>query len=161
MQQYYLTGILFMTVFLVSQAQSLSLSIKDDMKKELMKQIKPSLSPTNPNTQQYNLNPQAVQEDDLLKYYKKYKSGGAEFDDRYKINPQAITYNSEIPINKLPDGYVVPVYSGGHFIFANPNMNVNGLVTPSGTDLSGAKRKKMSTKAKNLLDHVLVDHSIK
>lgn len=155
MQQYYLTGILFITISLVSQAQSLSSSIKDDMKRELMKQIKPSLS--NPNMQQYKVNPQAVREDDLSKYSQKFKSGGAEFDDRYKINPNAITYTSDIPINKLPDGYVVPVYTGGHFIFANPNMSVSGLVVPSGLDLSGRKRKKMSAKAKNLLNHVLVD----
>lgn len=155
MQQYYLTGILFITISFASQAQSLSSSLKDDMKKELLKQIKPTLS--NPNMQQYKVNNGAVREDDLSKYVQKLKSGGAEFDDRYKINPHAISYTSDMPINKLPDGYVVPIYTGGHFIFANPNMNVNGLVTPSGIDLSGAKRKKMSAKAKNLLDHVLVN----
>lgn len=153
----YITGLIFIILPASVQSQNLSSSIKDDMKKELMKQIKPSLNLSNPSMQQSPMGAnRAVQSDDLLEFYRKYKSGsgGAEFDDKYRVNPRAITYSSEIPINKLPDGYVVPVYTGGHFIFANPNTNINGLVTPSGMDLSGSKKKKLSAKSKAILENV-------
>lgn len=153
----YITGLIFIILPASIQSQNLSSSIKDDMKKELMKQIKPSLNLSNPSMQQSpNAANKTIQNDDLLEFYRKYKSGsgGAEFNDRYQVNPRAITYSSDIPINKLPDGYVVPVYTGGHFIFANPTSNVNGLVTPSGMNLSGWKKKKLSAKSKSILENV-------
>ena len=156
-KQQYFIGLFFITVSVSIQAQSLSSSIKDGMKRELMKQIKPlSNTPTTAKQRSSSSGLKPVENDDLLEYYKKYKggSGGAEFDNKYQVSPIVTTYTSKTPVNKLPDGYVVPIFQNGHFIFANPTSRVDGLVFPSGIDLSGGGKKKMSEKSKSILINV-------
>ncbi|MEN9919247.1 MAG: hypothetical protein RL662_1683, partial [Bacteroidota bacterium] len=135
---------------------SLRSSIKDDVRKDLLKQISPSLDVSHSHMRQSHTPSKAVREESLEEYNKRIglKSGGAEFEDRYKISPHVTKYSSSTSINKLPDGYVVPVFTGGHWIFANPTTRVDGLVVPSGLDLSGGGKKKMSAKAKAILEHV-------
>lgn len=153
----YVTSCIFLVVSISIQAQSLRSSIKDDIKKDLLKQIKPTLSSPGSTMEQSPMNSKAIQEDNLLEFYKKYKSGsgGAEFESKYQINPNLTTYNGKEPINKLPDGYAVPVFHNGQWILANPNTRVDGLVVPSGLDLSGGGKKKLSKKSRDILINVL------
>ncbi|HCO67090.1 MAG TPA: hypothetical protein DIT04_04930 [Dysgonomonas sp.] len=76
------------------------------------------------------------------------------FDDKYQVNPAVYTYSSKVPINQLPPGYVIPMFIGGRFVWANPNTRVDQLVIPSGINLSGGGKKPMSEKAKNILKYV-------
>lgn len=137
-------------------AQNLTFSLKNEMKKDLMNRVNPSLNKNNPQMiVAPGYTPQKTkQEDNLLDLYKKYKSGsgGEEFDSRYKINPHVVTYSSETPINQIKPGTVVPVYTGGHFVLVNPATNALGLVKPSGMDLSGGGKKKMTKKTRQLLE---------
>lgn len=130
-------------------------SIKDDVKRDLLKQIKTSgLSPSS-TFRQYKGTSTAIQEDNLLEYSRKIKgTGGAEFEDKYTVSPNLLKLGNSTPLNKLPDGYVVPTLIGSHWVFINPTTNVNGLVIPSGMNLSGGGAKKLSTKTKNILTHV-------
>lgn len=157
LRQKYVTSCVFLVISMSIQAQNLKSSIKDDMKKDLLKQIKPTLSTPGSTMEKSPLNSKAVQEDDLLEFYKKYKSGsgGAEFEPKYQINPHVTTYSGKDPINKQPDGYVEPVFQGGHWILANPTRRVDGLVVPSGLDLSGGGKKKLSKKSRDILTNVL------
>ncbi len=160
-RQRYVTGILLMVVSVSMQAQSLSSplksSIKDDIKRDLLKQVKPSTTLPNSQMRQSTTTTKAIHDESLFEFNKKIglKSGGSEYEDKYNIErlKESLKYTST-PINKLPDGYVVPVFIGGHWVFMNPNNRVDGLVVPSGMDLSGGGRKKMSNKAKNILEHV-------
>lgn len=162
-KQYYLMGVLLLTITIPGQAQSIPLtlksSIKDDMKKDLMKQVNPGS--TIYGSQLYDkssYSPKAIQDDDLTGLNKIYKNGKSidlrAFDDKYQINPLVITYTSSTPVNQLPAGYVVPVFTGGRWVWANPNTRVDQLVYPSGIDLSGGGKKKMSAKARAILEHV-------
>lgn len=157
LHQKYVTSVVFLVISISIQAQNLRSSIKDDIKKDLLKQIKPILSTPGSTMEKSPLNSKAVQEDDLLEFYKKYKSGsgGAEFESKYQISPNVITYNGKDPINKQPDGYVEPVFEGGHWILANPTRRLDGLVVPSGLDLSGGGKKKLSKKSRDILINVL------
>lgn len=143
------------------QAQSVSStlksSIKEDMKQDWLKQVKPgSKIHSSPIYDNSPLSKKTVQGKDYTGLGKIYQNGIdlTAFDDKYKVNPLAITYNSSVPINQLPAGYVVPMFIGGRFIWANPNTRVDQLVYPSGIDLSGGGKKKMSAKAKNILKYV-------
>lgn len=155
----YIIGFVFLVISMKIYAQSLHLntSIKDDIKKDLLKQVKPSLSDPGSAMRQAESKSKAFQEDDLLEFYKKYKSGsgGVEFESKYQVSPHVTTYNGKDPINKQLDGYVVPVFEGGRWVFANPNQRVDGLVVPSGIDLSGSGKKKLSQKSKDILTRVL------
>ncbi len=155
--QKYVASCICVLISISIHAQNLKLSIKDDMKKDLLKQIKPTLSGLGSSMEKSSSNPQTVQEGDLLEFYKKYKSGsgGAEFESKYQISPHVTTYNGKDPINKLPDGYVEPVFQNGQWIFANPSKRVDGLVVPSGLDLSGGGKKKLSKKSRDILVNVL------
>lgn len=157
LHQKYVTSCIFLVISLSIQAQNLRSSIKDDMKKDLLKQIKPTLSTPGSSMEKSSTNSKAIQEDNLLEFYKKYKSGsgGAEFESKYLINPNLTTYNGKDPINKLPDGYVVPVFQNGQWVFANPSTRVDGLVTPSGLNLSGGGKKKLSKKSRDILINIL------
>ncbi len=131
------------------------MSIKDDMKKDLLKQVRPTLEPST-GLRPYSESNKVVVEDDLLEFAKKYKkTGGAQFEDKYRIGEGLTNLNPKVPFNKLPDGYVVPVFTGGQWIFANPTTRADGLVVPSGLNLSGGGAKKMSEKSKRILIHVL------
>lgn len=154
--QKYITSCIFILVSVSIQAQSLSSSIKEDMKKDLLKQIKPTLSYPSPTMEKSPINSTAVQDDDILKFYNKYKSGtgGAEFEPKYQISPNVTTYSGKDPINKLPDGYVVPVFQNGQWVFANPNMRVDGLVAPSGINLSGGGKKRLSKRTRDILVNI-------
>lgn len=136
-----------------THGQNLSSSIKSEMKKELLKQVSPSVFNTQMRQTPEIVN-KAVDGDNLIDFIKKrqQKSGGEEFDSPYKINPNAVSYNSNIPINQITQGKVVPIYTGGHFVLVNPSTNGLGLIYPSGLDLSGYKKKKMSAKTKQLLE---------
>lgn len=157
LRQKYVTSFIFLVISISIQAQNLRSSIKDDIKKDLLKQIKPTLSTPGSTMEKSPTNSKAVQEDNLLEFYKKYKSGsgGAEFESKYLINPNLTTYSGKDPINKLPDGYVTPVFQNGQWIFANPTTRVDGLVVPSGLNLSGGGKKKLSKKSRDILTHVL------
>lgn len=157
LRQKYVTSFVFVVISISIQAQNLKSSIKDDIKKDLLKQIQPTLSTPGSTMEKSPLNSKAVQEDNLLEFYKKYKSGsgGAEFETKYQINPNVTTYNGKDPINKQPDGHVEPVFQGGHWILANPTRRVDGLVEPSGIDLAGGGKKKLSKKSRDILTNVL------
>lgn len=156
--QKYITSFVLLVMSVAIQAQSLKSYIKDDVKKELLKQIKPKLSPHGSDTQNSTLASQALEEENLLDFYNKYKAGTGDIifeeKDKYKINPIVTTYTGKDPINKLPDGYVVPVFNLGHWNFANPSNRVDGLVFPSGLDLSGGGKKKLSKKSRDILINV-------
>lgn len=148
-------------VFSVSvQAQSISSSlkssIKDDIRKDLLKQVKPATITPNAGMRQSTTKSKAIHNDNLFEYNKIVTgSGGIEFEDKYTVDAlKKSLKNTSTPLNKLPDGYVVPVFTGGQWIFANPVARVDGLVIPSGLDLSGGGKKKMSNKAKHILEHV-------
>ncbi|PXV64448.1 hypothetical protein CLV62_11092 [Dysgonomonas alginatilytica] len=154
--QRYITSFVLLIISVSIQAQSLKSYIKDDMKKELLKQVKPKLSAPGSTMQKSPLDTKA-EDADLLEYYQKYKAGSVldvDIDKNYKINPNLTKYSGKDPINKLPDGYVVPVFNLGHWGFANPSNRVDGLVTPSGTDLSGGGRKRLSKKSRKILINV-------
>jgi len=159
-QYRHIVGILFITLSLSVQAQSVSSSLKsslkDDIRRDLLKQVKPPQAIPGSSMRPHISSQKAIRDESLEEFSKKYitGTGGAEFDDKYHINPHVTTYSSSVPINKLPDGYVVPVFTGGHWIFANPTSRVDGLVYPSGIDLSGGGKKKMSAKAKSILENV-------
>lgn len=157
LRQKYVTSFVFVVISISVQSQNLKSSIKDDIKKDLLKQIKPTLSTPGSTMEKSPLNSKAVQEDNLLEFYKKYKSGsgGAEFETKYQINPSVTTYSGKDPINKQPDGYVEPVFQGGHWILANPTRRVDGLVVPSGIDLAGGGKKKLSKRSREILTNVL------
>lgn len=148
------TSFVFLVISVTIQAQNLKSYIKDDVKKELLKQIKPKLSPSGSGAQQS----QALEEESLLDFYNKYKAGVGDVlfheTDKYKINPIVTTYTGKDPINKLPDGYVIPVFNLGRWEFANPSNRVDGLVTPSGLDLSGGGRKRLSKKSRDILINI-------
>lgn len=153
----YVTGTIFFIISISVQGQDLKSLIKDDIRKDLLKQIKPALSPPGTTMEKSTTKSKAVQEDNLLEFYKKYKSGsgGAEFESKYQINPNVTTYNGKDPINKQADGHVEPVFQGGRWILANPTNRVDGLVVPSGMDLSGGGKKKLSKKSREVLINVL------
>jgi len=159
-QQYCVSTVLFFSLSVSVQSQSISpslkTSIKDDIKKDLMKQVSPVTIQPGSSMVLSPSGSKAIQNDNLLDFSKKYRkgSGGEEFEDKYKVSPHVTTYSSSTPVNKLPDGYVIPVFTGGHWVFANPTTRVDGLVYPSGLDLSGGGKKKMSPKAKAILEHV-------
>lgn len=157
LRQKYVTSFVFVVISISVQAQNLKSSIKDDIKKDLLKQIKPTLSTPGSTMEKSPLNSKAVQEDNLLEFYKKYKSGsgGAEFETKYQISPSVTTYSGKDPINKQSDGYVEPVFQGGHWILANPTRRVDGLVVPSGIDLAGGGKKKLSKRSREILTNVL------
>lgn len=157
LRQKYVTSFVFVVISISVQAQNLKSSIKDDIKKDLLKQIKPTLSTPGSTMEKSPLNSKAVQEDNLLEFYKKYKSGsgGAEFETKYQISPNVATYNGKDPINKQPDGHAEPVFQGGHWILANPTRRVDGLIVPSGMDLAGGGKKKLSKKSRDILTNVL------
>lgn len=150
------TSFLFLSIGITLQAQSsLSGSIKDEMKKDLLKQIKPSILPP-PSFRQQVTPGKAIQDDDLLEFAKKYqkKTGGAEFDDKYKLGEGLKNLRSNIPLNKLPDGHVTPVFNNGRWEFMSTANRVDGLVMPSGMNLSGGGAKKLSEKSKKILINV-------
>jgi len=158
-KQHYLIYVFLITTTISLQSSSLKSSIKEDMKQDWLKQVKPGSKTL--SSPLYNINPsssKAIQGRDYLGLDKIYKNGGgvdlSAFDDKYQVNPLAITYSSSIPVNQLPAGYVIPTFIGGKFVWANPNTRVDQLVYPSGVDLSGGGKKKMSAKAKNILKHV-------
>ena len=145
------------SAFQEMKGQSLSTSIKNEMKKDLLKQVNPSMATPNSSMKQSpNTVNNTMNSDNLLEFSKKYRkgSGGEEFDSRYKVNPHAVTYSSKVPINQIEPGKVIPIYNGGHFIFVNPATNAKGLVTPSGLDLSGGGKKKMSNRTRLILEQV-------
>lgn len=147
------TGFLFLSIGITLQAQSsLAGSLRDEMKKDLLKQIKPSSISPSPYMQQ-SPGSKAIQEDNLLEYAKKYRksNGGAEFEDKYKLADALKNLRSNVPLNKLPDGHVTPVFNNGRWEFMNTANRVDGLVTPSGLNLSGGGAKKMSERSKKIL----------
>lgn len=160
-QQRCLSGIILVMVSVSIHAQSVSSSlrssIKDDMRKDLLKQVKPSTISPNTQMRQSTAGSKAVDSENLLDFSKKYRkgSGGEEFEDKYTLDGiKKSIKNTSTPINKLPDGYVVPVFTGGRWVFANPTTRADGLVYPSGINLSGGGKKKMSAKAKAILENV-------
>lgn len=156
----YITGILFLSLSISAQAQSvtspLRSSIKDDIRRDLLKQVKPAQAIPGSAMKQSTTTNRAIREETLEDFSKKYiiGTGGSEYDDKYQISPHVTTYNSSVPINKLPDGYVFPVFTGGHWILTNPTTRVDGLVVPSGMNLSGGGKKPMSEKSKSILKNV-------
>lgn len=157
MQRKYIAGILFITLSVSVQAQSVSSSLKsslkDDMRRDLLKQVKPSQAIPGSSMKPHTSSQKAVTEQSLEEFSKKYiiGTGGAEFEDKYHISPHVTTYSSPIPINQLPEGSVVPVFTGGRWILTS---SAGSLVSPSGIDLSGGGKKKMSPKAKSILENV-------
>lgn len=154
--QRYVTSFVLLIISVSINAQSLKSYIKDDMKKELLKQVKPKLSAPGSTMKQSPLDSKA-EDDDLLEYYKKSRMGSVldvDIDKNYKISPNVTKYTGKDPINKLPDGYVVPVFNLGHWSFGNTSNRVDGLVTPSGLDLSGGGKKKLSKKSRDILINV-------
>ncbi len=150
------TSFLFLSIGITLQAQSsLAGSIKDEMKKDLLKQVKPTLVSPSSYLQQA-ASDKIIQEDNLLEYAKKYQksNGGAEFDDKYKLGDGLKNLRSNVPLNKLPDGHVTPVFNNGRWEFMSTANRVDGLVTPSGLNLSGGGAKKMSEKSKKILMNV-------
>lgn len=156
-RQRYITGIAFLIISVAVQAQSLRSYIKDDMKKELLKQMNPNLSPSVPTMQQSPSRGAKAQNEDILDYYNKHKAGSVldiDPDKKYKISPNLTKYTGKDPINKLPDGHVEPIFHLGQWHLGNPSNRVDGLVSPSGLNLSGWKKKKLSEKSKKILINV-------
>ncbi len=163
-KQRYVIGSIFLVLTVSLQAQNipstLRSSIKDGVKNDLMKQIKPETTSTY-GSQKYDNSlsaPKVFRNDDYTNLEKIHKNGKSidlkVFDDKYQVNPMAITNTSSTPINQLPAGYVVPVFTGGKWIWANPNTRIDQLAIPSRIDLSGGGKKKMSAKAKAILEQV-------
>lgn len=152
------TSIFFFSVSVCLNAQqsSLSVSIKEDIKKDLLRQIKPS-SLTKSPMQPYKSSSSAIREESLLEYSKRMtkSTAGEEFDDKYQVAPSILNITSDVPLNKLPDGHVTPEFINGKWVFTNTATRVDGLVIPSGLDLSGGGTKKISEKSKNILINVL------
>lgn len=144
------------SVFTQAQNSSLSVSIKDEMKKDLLKQIKPS-SVSGSSMQQHKYSIGDLKEETLSEYIKRKvkSSAGEEFDDKYKVAESITNINPKVPLNKLPDGHVTPEFINGRWVFVNTAKTLDGLVKPSGIDLSGGGTKKMSEKTKNILKNVL------
>lgn len=154
-------GFIFFMIFICMHAQSVSSSlistIKDDMRKDYLKQVKPPSAMPNSQMRESATGTSAVGTESLLEFSQKYKkgSGGAEYESKYSLDglKESLKHTST-PINKLPDGYVVPVFVNGHWVFANPTTRVDGLVYPTGISLFSKERKKMSKKSKAILEHV-------
>lgn len=135
---------------------SLKSTLKDDMRKEILKSVKPQMKLPDLSLRQTEVAASLIQTESLEEFSKKYRkgSGGEEFESKYKISPNLTRYTGRDPVNKLPDGYVIPVFNGGKWEFANPSTRVDGLIFPSGLNLSGGGKKKMSAKAKLILQTV-------
>ncbi|MFT4072680.1 MAG: hypothetical protein QM654_12265 [Dysgonamonadaceae bacterium] len=136
-------------------------SIQHELKKDLWKTIKPYSSkgdnPTNPTVRA----PQALDDynklPDVMEYYYKTKSKMTldDFYDEYKrthtVNPNVYTFYGDEPINKVKAGYLTPELFGGHFQMVPAKSN---YIKPSGLNLSGGGRKKLSEKTKKILKEV-------
>lgn len=148
---------IFLSVGVALQAQSsLTGSIKNEMKKDLLKQVKPfSLNPSQTLRSQSE-NTKAIQDESLLEFAKKYQksTGGAEFEDKYKLGEGLSNLQSNTLLNKLPDGHVTPVFNNGRWEFMNTANRIDGLIVPSGLNLSGGGTKKISEKSKKILRDV-------
>lgn len=145
---------IFFSMGITLYAQSsLSGSIKDDIRKDLLKQIKPSSLSPSQHLRQQTTTSRAIQDESLLEFANKYRksTGGAEFEDKYKLGEGLKNLNSNVPLNKLPDGHVTPVFNNGRWEFMNTATRTDGLVVPSGMNFSGGGSKKMSKKSKKIL----------
>lgn len=149
--------VLTVSIHAQSLPSSLQSAIRDEIRKDQLKQMKPTTISPNTQMKQSATGLGVVESESLLEFSKRYRkgSGGEEFEDKYTLKGlEESLKNTSTPINKLPDGYVVPVFTGGHWVFANPATRVDGLVYPSGISLSGWKKKKMSAKSKSILENV-------
>lgn len=144
---------IFLSIGVALQAQSsLTGSIKNEMKKDLLKQVKPSSLNPSQTLRSQSENTKAIQDESLLEFAKKYQksTGGAEFEDKYKLG-EGLTNTL---LNKLPDGHVTPVFNNGRWEFMNTANRIDGLIVPSGLNLSGGGTKKISEKSKKILRYV-------
>ncbi len=128
---------LSMVVTLYGQSSLVKSMIKDEIKKDLMKQIKPeSTTPL----RQHVPTSQAIQNDDFLEYAKKHRkaTGGAEYEDKYQLAEGLTKING-------------PSMSG---MKKTPTINIFGrgsLGFSSTVNLAGGGAKKMSEKSKKIL----------
>lgn len=130
----------------------------DDYKKELWKTIKPSS--TVPLTLSGSKTSASEQKSLIENKYQKsyydylYKSLDHLLEitePEYRITPGLTTYRGDVPLNTLPVNATQIVFMGGHFHI----IPVGGsLVFPSGLNLSGGGKKKLSAKSKNILINV-------
>lgn len=136
-------------------SSSLKLSLKSELKRSLLDQIKPSSVGAAAPMYQYQGNAKPTSES-LEEFSRKYirGTGGSEYEDKYHIRPELYQLgNGAAPLNKLPLGYAVPVFNNGKWEFGNPSTRVDGLVVPSGLNLSGGGKKKLSRKSRAILEH--------
>jgi len=131
----------------------------DDYKNELWKNVKPTgkNSLSLPKTLKKDNTKSNLLDNKYTNAYSNYKYGNnlehlleiTEF--KYKLSPNLTIYNGITPINELPAGSTQIVFMGGHFYF----VGTGGVsVFPSGIDLTGGGRKKLSEKSKNILRNV-------
>lgn len=132
--------------------------VGDDYKKELWKTIKPSGSKplTLPGAKSATMENKSLVENKYQKSYYNYLYKNLDHlleitEPEYRLSPNLTTYTGNTPINQLPAGSTQLVFMGGHFYFVS---NAGSLVVPSGLDLSGGGKKKLSAKSKSILTNV-------
>lgn len=58
-----------------------------------------------------------------------------------------------VPLNKVSDGAVALVFDGKQWYWDSRRVRVDGLVYPTGTNLSGNKKRRLTAKSKVILTH--------
>jgi len=129
--------------------------MKDELKKELWKTIKPtSSSPLAiPDPKPGLLDQDRIIDNKYIRAYNKYKSStlSDQFADKYKVDPNMLIYRGSVPLNQLSPNATTLVYMGGHFYI----VPIGGLqVFPSGLNLGGWSRKTLSDKSRAIIENV-------
>lgn len=129
--------------------------MKDERKRELLNDFKPSLSPQKLPQMIKPDKGEGISDKDVARYYHKYKTGMfpeelTDIPDTLNVNKNILNFSVDAV---KPAGYTEPVYMGGKFVLANPVSN--GNAGGNGMNLSGWKPKKLSKRAQLILKNVL------
>lgn len=156
------TSIIFFVLSDTLQAQSISFG--EDRKKILLEGIKPP--ETNSRFKYNESKSDKINNDDLLKMSKKYKSGGAEFDNKYDLKAFELSlqnlnlFKIDTPTETkmiFTNGKIhqIPVKSSDYQLDKlSQKHRMQGLMlnqTMGGLNLSGWKKKRLSKKSKEIL----------
>ncbi len=170
-KQRYTAGCIFLTITITLQAQTLSKSIKDDRRKSLFESVKPPVNLRDPNMKRPGKTSVPVENNDHTEGLKPYTSGngGAEFEDKYQVNKNTTTFTEEQLFKvsagqevkaMLIDGKMrlIPVKEYERILdklsLRHKLEGVMLRMEVGGLNLSGYKKKKISKKAKKILQEV-------
>lgn len=144
----YRSKFVFVTMFTLcmSTHTMAQISIKDELKKDLLKSVNPINDfKSNPLSQSYDNN--VISKKDALRSYIN-KGIGVEAKPKYEVHPNAYTYFNKGELKELWRSNVTTVYEGGHFIQGMP------IPTLGGFSFSVGGQKKVSEKDKKILKNV-------